>query len=495
MTLGLLAYLQMPKIYESKALLSYEQQQINPAKMDPEQGRLRLREALATLQELVTSQSSLEKLMTQFSLYTQERERLPIQDVLTIIRKNIEIKPLAQGDVFSVSFQGSNPEIVVKMTNALASMFIEENLKYREERATETSKYTESELAMAKKALDAKEQVMRDYKLKNFNEMPEQRQSNIEQLQNLIKQQQGYQTSIQELERTKIMVQEQASMQMRLSAMQMAIETPGGSNMRLPESNGARLARLRTYLNGLMTKYTENHPEVVRTKQQIAQLEKQVASGQESVSETHTSQAPRTNFTAAMENQRLQLQVKEIDASLKDMRVQQAKLPAEIAKYQQWIAAAPVREAEWSALTRDYNEMRKHYDELVSQNLQAQSAENLERNQKGSKFKVVDPARLPEKPVKPNALRILLMAVAAGLGIGYGLILCLDFMDTSFQDVRELEEYIGIPVVCAVPRIAMPSEVKRETLVSRVSALLILGYGILFLIMVIVLWYNGFVII
>ena len=102
-----------------------------------------------------------------------------------------------------------------------------------------------------------------------------------------------------------------------------------------------------------------------------------------------------------MEIQRLQIQLKEIDINIKQLREEQAKIPAQIAKYQRWIEAVPVREAEWNALTRDYTELRRHYDQLVAQNLQAQSAENLEHNQKGSKFKIVDSARLPEKPFSP----------------------------------------------------------------------------------------------
>lgn len=449
-TIGQMYYLRMPKEYQSTAMLSYEPQQINPARMDPEQGRIRLRDALATLQELVTSQSSLEKVITQFSLYEQMRERLPIQDVILAMRKNIEIKPAVQGDTFSVSFQGGNPQQVVKVTNALASLFIEENLKYREERASDTSKYTESELALAKKVMDEKEQVMRDYKLKYFNEMPEQRQGNIAQLQSLVDQNQGYQTTIQELERTKAMVQEQVGMQQRLAAMQMAIETPGGvAGPRLPETNAERLVRLRGYLNGLLTKYTENHPEVIRTKQQIEQLEKQPGTGATAFGRAGGAAGTRASLAATMEAQRLQAQLREIDVNIRQIRDEQAKMPAEISKYQRWIEATPVREAEWNALTRDYTELRRHYDQLVAQNLQAQSAENIERNQKGSKFKIVDPARLPEKPSKPNFLRILLIALAAGLGVSVGSLVLLDFIDTSFKDVGELEEYIGVPVICA----------------------------------------------
>lgn len=495
-TIGLIHYLRMPKEYQSTALLSYEQQQINPARMDPEQGRSRLRDALATLQELVTSQSSLEKVITQFSLYEKMRERLPIQDVIVAMRKNIEIKPAAQGDTFSVSFQGGNPEQVVKVTNALASLFIEENLKYREERASDTSKYTESELALAKKVLDEKEQVMRDYTLKYFNEMPAQRQGNISQLNTLIGQNQTYQNTIQELERTKAMVQEQVGMQQRMAAMQMAIETPGGATgPRLPETNAERLVRLRGYLNGLLTRYTENHPEVIRTKQQIEQLEKQPGNETTTSSRSGGSAGSRTSLTATMEAQRLQIQLKEIDVNIKQIRDEQAKLPAEITKYQRWIEATPVREAEWNALTRDYNELRRHYDQLVAQNLQAQSAENLERNQKGSKFKIVDPARLPEKPTKPNFLRILLVALAAGLGLSVGSLVVLDFIDTSFKDVGELEEYIGVPVICALPFIEKEEEIKKEKRKNLLIVLLVSLCAITLLATLVVMYMKGRIII
>lgn len=174
-TIGIGYYFTVPKTYQSSAMLSFEQQQINPGKMDPEQGRNRLQESLATLRELVMSRNSLEKVITQQGLYEAARKKLPIEDVIETMRKDIEIQPTKQGDIFSVAFQGPDPQKVTRVTNALASLFIEENLKYREERATETFKYTQSELAISKKVLDEKEQHMRDYKLKYFNELPEQR--------------------------------------------------------------------------------------------------------------------------------------------------------------------------------------------------------------------------------------------------------------------------------------------------------------------------------
>lgn len=495
-TIALFYYSYLPKIYQSSSLLSYEQQQINPARMDPEQGRSRLREALPTFQELVTSRTSLEKVIKQYSLYEETRKKVPIEDVIESMRKEISIKPAPQGDTFSVSFQGTDPESVVKVTNALASLFIEENLKYREERATETSKYTESELAMAKKVLDEKEEVMRDYKLKNFNEMPDQRQSNLTQLQSLVAQNQGIQESIQRLEGTRAILQEQIGMHQRLGAMRTNSESAsGGVIANRPETPAERLMRLRGYLNGLLVKYTENHPEVRRTRQLIEQLEKQGGRDQRGPAMPSPSAPSSSHLTASMEIQRLQIQLKEIDLNIKQLREEQATIPPQIAKYQRWIDAAPIREAEWNALTRDYTELRRNYDQLVSQNLQAQSAENLERNQKGSKFKIIDTARLPVKPFSPNFFKIFLIALASGVALGVFPLFVLDFIDTSFKDVEEVEEYIGVPVICAIPIIEKETEIKKEKYVSRMRVSAVAMYGTALLIAIGIMWARGMIVV
>jgi len=495
-SIGLVYYFYVPKIYQSATLLSYESRQINPAKMDPEEGRNRLQESLATLKELVTSRNSLEKVIVQFSLYEEARKKLPIEDVIETMRKDISISPAPKGDIFSVSYQGADPQKVMKVANSLASLFIEENLKYREERATETSKYTESELATSKKVLDEKEQQMRDYKLKNFNEMPEQRQSNLTQLQTLIQQNQGIQTSIQELERTKVMAQEQAGMQQRMASLRYSGETAQNSGGRQPETDADRLARMQARLEELQSKYTEKHPEIRRTKQMIAQLEEKIGKGQGAASQkTGPSSGGRAAIAASIENQRLQAQLKQIDINVSQLRETQAAIPAQIAKYQRWIEAAPVREAEWNGLTRDYSELRRHYDQLVAQNLQAQSAESLERKQKGSKFKIVDSARLPEKPFKPNFLKILLIAVAGSLALSVGAILVGDFVDTSFQDAGDLEEYLGVPVICAIPFIEKPLETKKNALAFRVGVVVISLYGVGLLAVIAYLWRKGLIIV
>ena len=126
-----------------------------------------------------------------------------------MMRKKISITPANRGDTFIVSYEATNPEKVGRVTNALASGFIQENMKYREEKAAETSTYTQDELNMAKEILDRKEALMRDFKLKNYNEMPEQQAVNITRLTSLQTQYQSIQLSIQDLERTRVLSRDQ----------------------------------------------------------------------------------------------------------------------------------------------------------------------------------------------------------------------------------------------------------------------------------------------
>lgn len=308
-----------------------------------------------------------------------------------------------------------------------------------------------------------------------------------------MQQNQGVQNSIQELERTKAMLLEQSGIQQRLASLRVATE-PANSGLRQPETDAERLQRLRGHLEELQGKYTASHPDVVRTKQQIVQLEGRVGKGDTGVKPSGGG-GSRSAMVASLEGQRIQAQIKQIDTNIAQLREQQAKIPPQIEKHQAWIEAVPTREAEWTGLTRDYTELRRHYDQLVAQNLQAQSVENLERSQKGSKFKIVDSARLPEKPFKPNFMKMLLVAVGVGLSLSLGTIMLLDFVDTSFKDVAEVEDFIGVPVICAIPFIEKEAETRKEKRLYRISVAIIALYGVILLATIMVMGLKGLIIV
>lgn len=220
--IGLGVYLKTPKIYQATSLLSYQQQKVNPNKMSPDL-EAAISDVVSTLTQIVTSRTNLENLITTYDLYPEARKRLPMEDVVDFLAKDIKIEPSREGDIFQIKFSGSRPDQVVKVTNALAAKFIEENLKYRAERASETSSYASNELEMAKTVMDRKEATMRDYKLKHYDELSENRQANVERLTSLQEQYQAKQDSIQEQERTMILIQDQIANRRKMIASESII--------------------------------------------------------------------------------------------------------------------------------------------------------------------------------------------------------------------------------------------------------------------------------
>lgn len=499
---GTAVYLQTPKQFEASALIIYQRQKINTSSMSPDV-QTRTTEMVNTLGQQVTSRTSLETIIKQFKLYPKLQERLPMQDVVDAMRKNVQIRPTT-GDIFQVSFTHSERTKVALVTNALAARFIEENLRVREETVSDTSAYVKDELAISKERLDRKEALMRDYKLKYYNEMPQQLQVNMSRLNALQLQLQSTQEGLRDMERTRIMIQEQIAIRSEMLGQLSNVITNDGLNMNSPMGLPEQIQANRLLLENLQAKYTDKHPEVVKTKKILTQQEQEY-SALISSPEAHSPESPsnellqafKTPAVLAQERQisDLTLQLKELSFDVMRLKESEQKHMEDIEQYKAWIDATPIREAEWSALTRDYDQLSNHYQGLVSQNLSAVSAETIERRQKGSQFRIIDSAQAPEKPSTPNFLKFMLMTLAIGCGLGGGLALVLEMIDTSFRDALDLESFLGLPVACAIPVIYTQAENKRNRIKMIIWTLLFListstiFAGLLFL------WWKGKIII
>jgi predicted nucleic acid-binding Zn-ribbon protein len=347
---------------------------------------------------------------------------------------------------------------------------------------------------------------MRDYKLKNYNEMPDHRQMNMARLTSLQEQYQGKQDSIQDLERTLVLIQDQMN-NLKILAQRSA-GYPADATVENAVGSDAfqRLAQLRSTLDGLSLKYTEKHPEIIRVRKLITKLEIEVQS--EAAAGNASSETSQPTSTGILTGQRartqdanyvqtllqLETQRNDIKRNIENIASEKDQLKQKINQYEDWVAAAPVREAEWSALTREYDQLKKHYDYLVSQNLAAQSMLNLEERQKGSQFKIEDPGRYPGKPIKPDFLKIMIMSIMAGLGLGIGGVLVLDVFDASFRDPETLEPSLGVPLLITIPYIETKAEVKRKKWVLAVKAIVLVSGSGLVVALFALVWIKGYIV-
>ena len=215
-------------------------------------------------------------------------------------------------------------------------------------------------------------------------------------------------------------------------------------------------------MSELESKYTEKHPDVVRAKKHVADLEERIEKmkaqdARENVSVSEASKKKKDGGKTETESdpfyKEMESQLVATEFEIKRLKEEDSKIKAKMAEFQTRVENTPVRELDMANLTRDYQNAKETYQSLLKKSQEAQQAENLERRQKGEQFKVIDPARIPEKPMQGKVLKILLFGFLLGMGSGFGMAFIREQMDQSFRDAEDLEAAMEFKVLANIPRV------------------------------------------
>ena len=430
-----------PNVYRASTLILVEPQKVPSSYVKPTVTE-NVEAQLRTITEQIMSRSYLEKIINEFDLYPEMRKKLPLESVIERMRRCIDVR-VKKGRVFSVSFEDQDPVIAMKVANRLASLFIEGNLKVREERAEGTLVFLEKELERVRKLLKQQEKKVSEFRAKHLGVLPEQLEANLRTLDRLQLQLQSNGEALKTAEETRRMLQQQLS-QMQIMPMITVDEGSSGEEI-APE--GSNLSKLKAYLEQLQLRYTEKHPEVRRIKRLIAQMEKEEKGNEEGSKEASTTNE-KPPWTSQIEAQLAQL-----DAEIAQLKNERKRLKSEIKEYERRVEITPKIEQQLKELTRGYEVTQKEYQSLLDKKLQAELAANMERKQKGERFKVLDQAKIPERPFKPNRQKIILFGVFLGMAAGGGLVGLIEYLDHSFYKIEDLEQFTGISVIASIPKI------------------------------------------
>ncbi|OGQ10224.1 MAG: hypothetical protein A2026_12700, partial [Deltaproteobacteria bacterium RBG_19FT_COMBO_46_12] len=409
----------------------------------------------------ILSRTRLEKVIQEFNLYSDLRNKAPMEVVVETMRSAIDVKVQAQRrehsqNSFSISFEGKEPSTVMLVTNKLASLFIEENLKVRESQAEGTSEFLSKELVSMEDELKRRDQDIRNFRERSMGQLPQQLDANLRILERLQDQLKTTNENIRAAEDRKILFQdqiEQLKVRDRFSTSRdfRGSEMKGSADPLIIQYNN-----LKRELANAQSKYKESHPDVVDLKRKIANLELQVEDKlkdqQEKIVEEklppprldHDSERLIAQYTERYNNTMIEVKRAEEEAKY---------LKERVILYQRRIEETPRREQELVLLSRDYDSLKTNYQSLMDKKIQAQMAENLERKQQGEQFKILDPARVPEKPFKPDRNKILLIGAVIGLMAGFGLAWFRESLDQSFHTVSDVESFLEIPVLATIPNL------------------------------------------
>lgn len=444
----------LPKSYRSSTLIVIENQKI-PDEYVKGIGGGSVEERLTLIQQQVMSRTLLSQIIEEFKLYEGQVDEKGFESSIEGMRKAIKVETVgtigARGksvETITISFSNKDPMTAMKVTAKLASLFIEENLKVREQLVTGVSTFLEQELHDAKKSLEAQEQAISLYKSKYTGFLPEQMEANLRSLDRL-------QTDLNATDELIHSLSDKVSLvEKSIKEYEASGTTQSVSGSTAPSHAGmdpliGRLRELERNLTTLLAaEYTETYPDIVETRQEIKSVKKQLAAKYGDPAEEKDSDAVKTfdPYLRELIKQRNELRVE-----LSSVKERRRRLAEHLKEFEYRVEQTPSREQDMMILKRDYENMQKNYQALLDKRLNAHVAENLEKRQKGEQFRVLDPANLPQTLDKPNRLLIMALGLLGGCGLGAGLAIGLDQVNPTFKRREEVEVLPGIRVLAVIP--------------------------------------------
>lgn len=439
-------FLVMPKVYRSSTLILVESQKvpadfIKPVMVDT------IEERLISIQQQIFSRTLLQKIIEEFGLYKDQFRRKPLEEVIEDMRTHIKVTTVDDRlrrniQAFTIAYEGDNPPTVMKVTDKLASLFIEENLKVREQLVEGTTEFLDQELQGIQQELNRQETQISEFKQKHMGQLPQQAEANLRTLDRLQIERQSASEALRMAEEKREILRE-------------ALHDPTGDRLdpgMPPSPLRDRLHHLRAQLAQLQSEYKESYPDLVETKRQVQELEAQLAD--EEVQENGTGRKPARNGPARLANKGVAAQLRALDAEIQARQTRKLEIEKLIKAYEARVEAIPRHEQALTVLIRDYENTKRNYEALMNKKMAAKISESLEKRQKGEQFRIIDPANLPIKPVKPDPWYVLLGGIAVGLALAGGSVWWRDLRNLPFRRPEEVEAVLGLPTLATIPQMS-----------------------------------------
>ncbi len=447
-----------------------------------------IQDRLATLEDQILSRSRLERIILDLDLYQSLRHTLPMEDVVQRMRG--DIIPKVEGkESFRLSYVSEDAKTAQKTTERLASLFIEENLRDRENQAEDTNQFLDSQLEDARRRLVENEKRLEAYRSRYSGELPSQADANLQAIKNAQTQLQNSADASDRARERRLLLERQLIALQSDPVAVVPVPVPQGPAGEPPIQPAAQqLQAARSRLQVLLSHYKPDHPDVRTTERAIRDLEVKVkaeAVAAHSQAADPSPAAPEAPLSTAeiLRQKRmrdLSAEIGDIDRQLADKQEQERQLRDLIAGYQTKLDVVPKRESELVELTRDYTTLQTTYQSLLAKREDSKIAANLERRNIGEQFKVLDPARLPERPFSPNRPLIAAGGVVAGLSIGVLLTGFLEYRDSTLKSEHDVVRLLDLPVLALVPLMISKAERRtrrRRWLFGGIAAVMVLLVG------------------
>jgi uncharacterized protein involved in exopolysaccharide biosynthesis len=529
---GLPAALLWPAVYRSTATILVEEQEI-PRDFVRSTVTSYADERIQVISQQVMTRSTLMQIVEKYDLYARERRYLSNEEMLERMRRDIRLQTVsaevtdrrsgasnAPTIAFRLSFDSNAPAKAQQVANELVTLYLNENLRTRRQRANETSSFLADEATRIGRQVAEIESKLAQFKRANAGRLPELMELNMR----LRERAQG---ELEELERqARLLEDRRGYLEAQLAVVKEAAPLPREGPLE-PE---ARLKLLRNQYVGLAGVYADSHPDLVRMRREIEALQKStgarpapdareleaareaLARLQERYAKDHPDVLRQAKRVAALEGEHTRAPAapaadnpawlalaSQLDAARREaesLPARRKELEARLAEYQRRLEQTPAVEQAYRDLLRDHENAQSKYREIRAKEMEARVSLELENDRKGERFSLIDPPQFPESALEPNRKKLLAMAFMASLGGGVGAAALAESMSRSVQGARALGALLQAPLLGVLPRAENTAQRarRRRLVVAALAALFLLGLAALAAVHVFVmpldsLWY------
>ncbi len=523
----------LPPVYRSAATILIEEQDI-PADLVRSTITSFADQRIQVISQKVMTRANLNTIIDKFDLYHDERRTMTPEQVLDEMRADITMemvsadvidprsgRPTQATIAFSLSYDNEHPQAAQRVTNELVSLYLTENIRNRRRKVEEASDFLSDDANKLHRQLTDLESRLATFKEKNIGRLPELMNLNMQMLDRSERDLQNIDTQLSLQEERAIYLQGQLAQldpTMVASANSLESVVDPGARLRIlelrllgkqasyaedhpdviklkNEINGIRkelgiavrpastssdeLQRLQTDLAIARERYSDQHPDVKRLRKQIARLGESGAHlelGNEDLALPATNPA-YVNLQSQLETARLKI---------KALIEQRKQVRAKMVDYETRLVHTPEVEREYQDLTRERENVLRSYQEAREKQMQAKIAQELENERKGERFSMVEPPLLPEVPIKPNRIALLFLGLVLSLGGGFGYGIIAEGLDSTVRGRKMLEKISGQSVLVSIPYLSTADELRAE----KAGKLWLFAVAVLLLAVILALIHN-----
>lgn len=529
MIIGLLAALFWPPTYRSSATIMIEEQEI------PQEFVRSAVTGFASQQIKVISQriftlNNIMDIVQRYSLWDEdELKRTPRTEIMMKFQKKMKLDVISAEVMdprlgrtteatiaFTLSFDHRNPAIAQKVANELVNLYMNENLKSRTEKSASTANFLKSEADALSKHIQETEAKLAAFKAANEGALPELSQYNLSVVERSDAELNDVRARLSEAQKRRLELQAN----MAQISPYAATELPTGERAL---SNQDRLKALQSEFRNKSSLYSADHPDVIRLQREIAHLEETLGSGSsakatasqlkteqdklDQLVQTYTADHPevvkqrnlvtqlrddikKTPATKADDFQAdnpayvlLDTQLKATESDIKTFSARINELQSKINRFEQFLSQAPNVEKQYSELARELQTNTLKFQDIKAKQMEAELSQNLESERKGERYSLVEPPILPDDPVSPNRILILLMGIALAGCAAIGSAGVYEMLDESVRGTRELTQLMGLPLG-SIPYLMLAEE---ESTGSKTYLWVLAGIAVVILLALLVI--------